>query len=91
MRRIVSIESETGGFVVEVFDQKQEAENNKPAKNRDVVTYRDPYKRYVFKNSEVSNMVEFVEKAIELYKPEKEVSTEFDKAFEEFSMEEKDD
>lgn len=91
MRRIVSIDAENGGFVVEIFDQKQEAENNKPAKSRDAVTYKDPYKRYVFKNSEVSNMVEFVEKAIELYKPEKEVSTEFDKAFEEFSMEEKDD
>lgn len=91
MRRIVSIESEKGGFLVEVFDQKQEAENNKRSKGREYVTYKDPYKRYVFKNSEVSNMVKFVEKAIELYKPEKEVSTEFDKAFEEFSKEEADD
>lgn len=91
MRRIVSIDAENGGFVVEIFDQKQEAENNKPSKNRGSATYKDPYKRYVFKESEKSNMIEFVEKAIEIYQPKEEASSEFDKAFKEFSKEEDDD
>ncbi|TXH10872.1 MAG: hypothetical protein E6R04_04215 [Spirochaetes bacterium] len=85
MRRILSIEVERNGFVVEVFSQKTEEKNSKGNGS-----YNDPYKRYVFQETDREQMTEFIEKALSNYKMEASENDVFDKAFEEFSKEEDD-
>lgn len=91
MRRIVGIDAENGGFVVEIFNQKIEEENNKPSKKGNIGPYKDPYRRYVFKDIEREQMMEFLEKVIKEYKIGNDSEDVFDKAFNDFSKEEKEE